>query len=208
MGTNVEGPCTRTRDSCYVATRWNAETSGPRRRVAPDAGLDARCAAGARFLRRSSRPVCSRLPEQAGAAHRVGAAPAAPSTGSSGTSSPPSWSSATPWSTAPAPLGSAYPTSGVPTAAPFFPPPTGYVPSSGGLPSGSAVNSLAADGIPTVALDAYRRAAAESVTVIRAAGCPGRCWRRSVTSSRITGDSPTRRYTPTARPRRGSSAYR
>lgn len=107
-----------------------------------------------------------------GAAHRVGAAPAAPSTGSSGTSSSPSWSSATPWSTAPAPLGTAYPTSGVPTAAPFFPPPTGYVPSSGGLPSGSAVNSLAADGIPTVALDAYRRAAAESVTKYPGCGLP------------------------------------
>ena len=106
-----------------------------------------------------------------GAGHKVGAAPA-PSTGSSGTSSSPSWSTTSPWSTAPVPLGSAYPTSGAPTAAPFLPPPSGYVPSSGALPVGPAVNSLAADGIPTVALDAYRRAAAESVTRYPGCGLP------------------------------------
>ena len=60
----------------------------------------------------------------------------------------------------------------MPTAAPFLPPPSGYVPSSGALPAGPAVNSLAADGIPTVALDAYRRAAAESVTRYPACGLP------------------------------------
>ncbi len=107
-------------------------------------------------------------------AHRVGAAPVAPSSSPFSSSAAPSWTPSSTWPSGPVPIGGGAPTTGVPTVAPFFPPPTGVYPppSTAPLPAGPAVTSLAADGIPTVALDAYRRAAAESVTRYPGCGLP------------------------------------
>jgi hypothetical protein len=106
-------------------------------------------------------------------AHRADAAPAAPAT-----------SSASDSGVAPGqPLGLGLPTTAPPVAAPFVPPVNGAP--SAPPATGPVVSDLAADGIPVVALDAYRKAAAESA--VRYPGC-GLPWPLLAAIGRVESD--------------------
>ena len=108
-------------------------------------------------------------------AHRAGAAPAGPATSSSSDSG-----------VAPGqPLGLGLPTTPPPIAAPFVPPVSGAPTPSVPPATGPVVSDLAADGIPVVALDAYRRAAAESA--VRSPGC-GLPWPLLAAIGRVESD--------------------
>jgi hypothetical protein len=106
-------------------------------------------------------------------AHRADAAPAEPATSSSSDSG-----------VAPGqPLGLGLPTTTPPIAAPFVPPVNGAP--SAPPATGPVVSDLAADGIPVVALDAYRKAAAESA--VRYPGC-GLPWPLLAAIGRVESD--------------------